>query len=408
MDLDFRGYKGTVMHPYPATMPLPLAEFLIKKYSKHGELVFDPFMGSGTTLRAAQRLGRDGVGVDLNPLACLIARTYTADVDSLDGDRLEGIRKAMWDLCQSDIDPLQPDERWRPLIDRWFDAEVTKELGQIASCIKQLSYTGIELDILLLSFSRVVRICGLARPGEFKLWRREDTSSVPPAKTIFFQEYMHITSLMLEANSVRNSTNSSIKVYHGDALEFVKGLEEIGGVITSPPYGDAWTTVAYGNFTMLSRVWLGIVDSVYSDSDPTKEDRLTPGGNFRTAESDEFDLANRRSSEFAQVFGTINSENPQRATEFAKFILDITPIYTRIARPLRQGAYIANVVGPRHVAGVFVDTGKIISEIMSNEGLTHVKRMDRQVTGKRLPSRQGSATGSAETINRETIDVLMR
>ena len=52
---------------HPATFPISLAKQCISLFSHQGELVLDPFSGSGTTLVAAQDLGRNGVGFDLKP-----------------------------------------------------------------------------------------------------------------------------------------------------------------------------------------------------------------------------------------------------------------------------------------------------------------------------------------------------
>lgn len=51
---------------HPATFPVALAEHVIKLFTHKGELVVDPFVGSGTTLVAAQELGRNAVGADLS------------------------------------------------------------------------------------------------------------------------------------------------------------------------------------------------------------------------------------------------------------------------------------------------------------------------------------------------------
>jgi len=50
---------------HPATFPISLASKVIELFSHRGELVLDPFVGSGTTLVAAQDLGRNAVGFDL-------------------------------------------------------------------------------------------------------------------------------------------------------------------------------------------------------------------------------------------------------------------------------------------------------------------------------------------------------
>lgn len=50
---------------HPATFPLSLAKRVIEQFSHQGELVLDPFVGSGTTLLAAQDLNRNALGFDL-------------------------------------------------------------------------------------------------------------------------------------------------------------------------------------------------------------------------------------------------------------------------------------------------------------------------------------------------------
>lgn len=55
--------EKTVLHP--AAFPLELAERLVQMYSYVGELVLDPFAGSGTTLLAAAMHDRDSIGVEL-------------------------------------------------------------------------------------------------------------------------------------------------------------------------------------------------------------------------------------------------------------------------------------------------------------------------------------------------------
>jgi DNA modification methylase len=49
-----------------ATFPKSLTDRLIRMYSKEGDLVFDPFLGTGTTLLSAKTLNRHGVGIELN------------------------------------------------------------------------------------------------------------------------------------------------------------------------------------------------------------------------------------------------------------------------------------------------------------------------------------------------------
>jgi len=52
---------------HPATFPISLAKKVIELFTHQGELVLDPFVGSGTTLLAAQDVNRNAVGFDLLP-----------------------------------------------------------------------------------------------------------------------------------------------------------------------------------------------------------------------------------------------------------------------------------------------------------------------------------------------------
>src|SRR3954453_12403116 len=64
---------------HPAPFPIELPEQLIRLYTYTDDLVLDPFMGSGSTLVAAARLGRRYVGYDLDPSYVEIARRRVAD-----------------------------------------------------------------------------------------------------------------------------------------------------------------------------------------------------------------------------------------------------------------------------------------------------------------------------------------
>ncbi len=58
---------------HPCPKPLAWMRWLVARVTKEGETVLDPFMGSGTTLRAAKDLGRRAIGIEINEQYCEIA-----------------------------------------------------------------------------------------------------------------------------------------------------------------------------------------------------------------------------------------------------------------------------------------------------------------------------------------------
>ena len=85
-------------HEHPASFPLALPTFFIKAMSEAGDVVLDPFAGSGTTLLAAKTEGRRWIGFEIIPKyvdiinARLSENEVTAlpDVDTVLPARLEG------------------------------------------------------------------------------------------------------------------------------------------------------------------------------------------------------------------------------------------------------------------------------------------------------------------------------
>lgn len=70
---------------YPTQKPLALLERIISVSSNEGDIVLDAFCGSGTTLAAAQRLGRRWIGIDTSPEACRLASRRLAHFQRADG-----------------------------------------------------------------------------------------------------------------------------------------------------------------------------------------------------------------------------------------------------------------------------------------------------------------------------------
>ena len=74
----FTIYDGIVTRndsEHPTQKPLSFVNKMIEVSSRRGDIIFDPFLGSGTTALAAENLGRQWIGFELNPEYCKIANT---------------------------------------------------------------------------------------------------------------------------------------------------------------------------------------------------------------------------------------------------------------------------------------------------------------------------------------------
>jgi site-specific DNA-methyltransferase (adenine-specific) len=66
-----KGEMGTNFHP--AQKPVALMAWIIEQFTKPGDLILDPYMGSGPVLRAAKNLGRRAIGIEIEERYCEIA-----------------------------------------------------------------------------------------------------------------------------------------------------------------------------------------------------------------------------------------------------------------------------------------------------------------------------------------------
>jgi len=92
---------------YPARFSPQFANAAIQAFTDPNDLVIDPFVGGGTSLVEAQRLGRCSIGADINPLATFVA---TAKTDLYSQSSLDKLREVAVETLEI---PLAAGERLR-------------------------------------------------------------------------------------------------------------------------------------------------------------------------------------------------------------------------------------------------------------------------------------------------------
>ena len=82
--------KGVLVHP--AKFPETMAQEFIEFFTKEGETVLDPMAGTGSTLVAALRAGRNSYGIELNPKYAKIAKHIIEEERNSLGDAINGLK----------------------------------------------------------------------------------------------------------------------------------------------------------------------------------------------------------------------------------------------------------------------------------------------------------------------------
>ena len=81
-----KGHSATdpIAHEHPAIFPEKLVEDHLISWSNAGDLIYDPFLGSGTTAFVAQSLGRNWIGSEINERYCSIAESRLGEIPLFD------------------------------------------------------------------------------------------------------------------------------------------------------------------------------------------------------------------------------------------------------------------------------------------------------------------------------------
>ena len=379
------------LHRYPATMLPQIGIEIFKELKINKNCLLDPYCGTGSSALAGISSGfSEFHGFDINPLAVLIAESrYT----KLNVTKLFNYRKNIeFNIYYKEEHGLAP-----PVtnIDFWFSKEVIKNLSIIRhSILKEIDNKKYQ-SLFWLAFSETVRFVSYTRNGEFKLYR------MPEEKRKLF----HPDVFKLYFKNLDKILNTYVKIYlpllkkqkfHFYNKEFIYKKKKYDAVLTSPPYGDSRTTVAYGQFSTLSNEWMGFTNSRKIDS------QLMGGGRVKT-------LYNK--GVLSSSIQKINSINPKRALEVSSFYMDLEKSIKELSHAIAHKGFSIYVVGNRTVKNITLATDQFIAEQFEKNAFRHVLTYERSISSKVMPS-QNSPTNivgkKVKTMNKEYIIICQK
>jgi DNA modification methylase len=261
-------YATHGIHRYPAKFIPQIPRFCLESFSKVGDDVLDPFMGSGTTLLESYIMGRNSYGVDIHPLARLIAKVKITPVDP---NHLESLSEQL--LSRIRVDDSENGD-WIPEIpnrDHWFRPEVLRDLATIKQHVWRMR-KGDSKDFFRICFSSIIR----------KMSNSDADSLIPEVtsfrKKLDEQGRTSFDSISKFENTVRNKLIDAeglwriskeveekywsppvVKIIGNDARDVRLDDSDMDIAITSPPYASA---VHYVSVHKLEMYWLDLLDDL--------------------------------------------------------------------------------------------------------------------------------------------------
>ncbi len=266
LDWDFIGAKTGFLthsiHPYPAKYIPQIPNALIQELSSVGETILDPFCGSGTSLVEALRLDRNAIGVDANPLACLISSVKTMSITDTDAAFLKALAQRFTDegealsnntLMLFTDAPAFAKLKFTPFkgVDEWFDAHVIRELSYIKSICLELETPQIRKLALVAMSSIIITVS--RQDSDTRYVRRKKNIGKGDTLILFGRALSNIAQRVLEFNAELQPYHS-VDILDADILD-CPDVGNVDLVVCSPPYPNAYSYHLYHRTRML---WLDI------------------------------------------------------------------------------------------------------------------------------------------------------
>lgn len=420
------------IHSYPAVMIYPISRNIIKIMKKYQDIktMMDPFMGSGTCLVEAILADIETVyGTDLNPLARLISKVKTKhlhydDVDqqikklNIDINNYYIKYQLLLDDIYTYIDKNNIDITARTNIKDdwgnnaysilndfmksknifldipnlnnmgfWFVPNTIIELQIIKDSILKVLDDNIR-DFLWVAFSETTRLVSNRRNGEFKMYRMQVDKLInyrPDVKKIFFEILERNIDKMKDFYDICDLKPIDTEVYILDNdTRYLNDIPDntIDLVITSPPYGDSRTTVAYGEFSRVSLQWANLENLEHSQIVGIDKS-LMGGTKFRHGFNNEV-YSQSLNLSLNKIME--DERNLERAGDVYSFYYDMQSCIESITKKCKVNSYQFWVVANRTVKKETLKTSDILIEIGKQFGLEHIYTMGRNISNKQMPS----------------------
>ena len=398
---DFLGTSYSALYPnlhkYPATMLPQIGIKLFKDFDIQAKNLLDPYCGSGSSFTVGLDVGiKEMNGFDLNPLAVLISKVKFT---MLDIETLLSLKDSLRNNIAIFIrDEKNIDKVEIPIfnnIDFWFSKNAITSLAVIKTFIEKIEDENYK-RFFLLPFSEVARECSYTRNNEFKLYRMKEEDFLlfnPDIYELYFYKLQIALNIYQTYYLPKLNNIEKIEI---ENVSFYNKCKKWDVVLTSPPYGDSKTTVAYGQFSFFGNHWLGIKDARKIDN------HLMGGVSTKNLYSKGI---------ISNYILEIAKQSDKRALEVSSYYFDLQTSIKEVANAIAPLGYSIYVVGNRCVKGITLPTDQFIAEQFELNGLKHLVTYERLIGNKSMPLKNSPTNMQGkrmETMTKEYIVVCKK
>jgi DNA modification methylase len=239
------------LHRFAAKYIPRIPAWVLSQFATQRTVVLDPFCGSGTTLVEGLSRCKTSIGIDCDPMACMISGAKTSAIRHERIQELGQHLRKMWHGPTPELHTPMPGVA---NFGHWFSQVAWGDLQCLLGVISSLSCTAQERNFLRCIFSSILRYVSNADDQTQKTYVSGTLKKNPPeVAPAFWKAFAKALTSLKELEAVRLA-GAEAKVVQGDAADIQLPASSVDLVITSPPYLDS---VDYMYNFMLEYFWLG-------------------------------------------------------------------------------------------------------------------------------------------------------
>ncbi len=370
-------YLTHAYHSYPAKFIPQLARRLIEEFSKPGDLVLDPFMGSGTTLVEAKLSGRPSAGVDINPVAHLIsvAKTTAVPPDAFQAE-LRHVEAAL--AADDETLPLAAPDHER--IDYWFPPESKRTLARILALVESAGDPRVRA-LLRCAFSNSLKTSSIWLQRSTKP-TRDFKKKIPDPRQTFLRQARQMqkrNAEFYEQLAASGFLDTPAEPHCADARDAPVDDGSVALVVTSPPYV---TSYEYADLHQLTALWFRYMTDL-----PSFRKRFIGTAHREPRPA-------RMESELAErIVERLGERRAKTAAEVAAYFTDMREVFEAMKRKLKRRGRACVVVGNTNLLGVDILNAQVFAEQMARMGFELERVIEREIPSKILPQVRDKKTG---------------
>lgn len=392
---------------YKEGYSVDLIKNLIYEYNKNPNgVILDPFLGSGTTIMAANALGLKGKGFEVNPFSYFLSVCKLANYTDKDKEMFDG---AFPKILESANELSEIEEQLLPKLsisDRVFDLNIQNYFMSVKALIDKYNESEQVRNLLLLGWLTSLESISQYRKAGNGLKRKAQSKNTID-NVLLVTEILESNYEIISVDMKKHGLIFDAEFFNDTSLNMGKYIEpcSLSGVLFSPPYANAF------DYTEIYKLelWFGGFVKDYSDLKVLRKQSLRSHLNGLSAKTDPSTLNLTTLQELDELISELETKklwDRKIPLMLRMYFSEMFMLLREIYKALEKDGFCSIIVGNSSYGGVIFPTDLLLAKYAESIGFEVDKiEVDRYII---TSSQQYYSTFESRKYLRESIICLVK